>query len=69
MNNPSANNSKPDPILKVRHLRQYFPIKGSRDSVHAVDDLNFDVKRGEILGLVGESGCVKITTVRSIIKL
>lgn len=69
MNNPSAHSPQADPILKVRHLRQYFPIKGSRDSVHAVDDLNFDVQRGEILGLVGESGCGKTTTGRSIIKL
>lgn len=69
MNKPNENSPKADPILKVRHLRQYFPMKGTRDSVHAVDDLSFDVKRGEILGLVGESGCGKTTTGRAIIKL
>jgi ABC-type oligopeptide transport system ATPase subunit len=50
-------------LLKVEHLCQYFgPTK-------AVDDVSFDVKRGEVFGLVGESGCGKTTTGRSIIKL
>ena len=50
-------------LLKVEHLCQYFgPTK-------AVDDVSFEVKRGEVFGLVGESGCGKTTTGRSIIKL
>ncbi len=50
-------------LLKVEHLCQYFgPTK-------AVDDVSFDIKRGEVFGLVGESGCGKTTTGRSIIKL
>lgn len=50
-------------ILRVEHLCQYF--KGNK----AVDDVSFDIKKGEVFGLVGESGCGKTTTGRSIIKL
>ena len=50
-------------LLKVEHLCQYF------GDVKAVDDVSFDVKKGEVFGLVGESGCGKTTTGRSIIKL
>lgn len=50
-------------LLRVEHLCQYFgPTK-------AVDDVSFDIKKGEVFGLVGESGCGKTTTGRSIIKL
>ena len=50
-------------LLKVEHLCQYFgPTK-------AVDDVSFDIKKGEVFGLVGESGCGKTTTGRSIIKI
>ncbi len=52
-------------ILEVRHLRQYF---GKQD-FKAVDDVSFTVKRGEVVGIVGESGCGKTTTGRSIIRL
>ena len=52
-------------LLKVEHLRQYF----NGGTFHAVDDVSFEIKRGEVLGLVGESGCGKTTTGRSIIKL
>ncbi|MGN0793558.1 MAG: ATP-binding cassette domain-containing protein [Aristaeellaceae bacterium] len=52
-------------ILEVRHLRQYF---GKQD-FKAVDDVSFSVKRGEVVGIVGESGCGKTTTGRSIIRL
>ena len=54
-------------LLKVDHLCQYFRM-GRRD-LKAVDDVSFDVKKGEVFGLVGESGCGKTTTGRSIIKL
>ena len=50
-------------LLRVEHLCQYFGFN------KAVDDVSFDIKRGEVFGLVGESGCGKTTTGRSIIKL
>ncbi len=55
-------------ILKVEHLCQYFKMGHGR-YLKAVDDVSFDVKKGEVFGLVGESGCGKTTTGRSIIKL
>ena len=56
-------NNTQEPLLRVEHLCQYFgPTK-------AVDDVSFDIKRGEVFGLVGESGCGKTTTGRSIIKI
>ena len=54
-------------LLRVEHLCQYFSM-GHRD-LKAVDDVSFDIKKGEVFGLVGESGCGKTTTGRSIIKL
>ncbi len=50
-------------LLRVEHLCQYFGPN------RAVDDVSFDIKKGEVFGLVGESGCGKTTTGRSIIKL
>lgn len=50
-------------LLRVEHLCQYFKEN------KAVDDVSFDIKKGEVFGLVGESGCGKTTTGRSIIKL
>lgn len=55
-------------LLKVEHLCQYFPM-GPGHELKAVDDVNFEIKKGEVFGLVGESGCGKTTTGRSIIKL
>ena len=54
-------------LLKVDHLCQYFRM--GRKDFKAVDDVSFEIKRGEAFGLVGESGCGKTTTGRSIIKL
>lgn len=54
-------------LLKVEHLEQYF--KMGKRSLKAVDDVNFEIKKGEVFGLVGESGCGKTTTGRSIIRL
>ena len=54
-------------LLKVEHLCQYFRL-GHKD-MKAVDDVSFEVRKGESFGLVGESGCGKTTTGRSIIKL
>ncbi len=54
-----------DNILEVQHLKQYF----GKNDFKAVDDVNFSLKKGEVLGVVGESGCGKTTTGRAIIKL
>ena len=54
-------------LLKVDHLCQYFKMDGGE--LKAVDDVSFEIKKGEVFGLVGESGCGKTTTGRSIIKL
>lgn len=57
-------------VLSVRHLKQYFRFgSGEYKYNKAVHDVSFDLKKGEVLGLVGESGCGKTTTGRSIIKL
>jgi oligopeptide transport system ATP-binding protein len=66
--------SNDEVILKVQHLKKYFPIRRGVfrrqvGEVKAVDDVNFQVYRGETLGLVGESGCGKTTTGRTIIRL
>ncbi len=56
-------NNTPETLLRVENLCQYFgPVK-------AVDNVSFDIKKGEVFGLVGESGCGKTTTGRSIIKI
>jgi oligopeptide transport system ATP-binding protein len=54
-------------LLRVEHLCQYFKMEGGE--LKAVDDVSFEIKKGEVFGLVGESGCGKTTTGRSIIKL
>lgn len=54
-------------LLKVEHLEQYF--KMGKNTLKAVDDVSFEIYKGEVLGLVGESGCGKTTTGRSIIRL
>ena len=54
-------------ILEVRHLKKYFPTK--RGLLHAVDDVNFSIKKGTTMGLVGESGCGKSTVGRLILRL
>ena len=57
-------------ILSVKHLKQYFQFgRGQYKYTKAVHDISFDVYKGEVFGLVGESGCGKTTTGRSIIKL
>ena len=67
-------NKKNDNILEVSHLKKYFPIKGGMfgrqvGAVKAVDDISFTLKRGTTMGLVGESGCGKSTTGRTILRL
>ena len=66
--------SSGDTILEVSHLKKYFPVKGGMfgkqvGSVKAVDDVSFTLKRGTTMGLVGESGCGKSTTGRTILRL
>lgn len=61
-------------LLEVKGLRKYFPVRGgffsrTRGSVKAVDGIDFYIRRGETLGLVGESGCGKTTTGRMIVRV
>lgn len=63
-----------DILIKVRNLKKYFPIRRGVfrrqvGAVQAVDGISFDIKRGETLGLVGESGCGKSTAGRTILQL
>ena len=61
--------SNNDSLVKVSELYKYFPVEGTDDVWRAVDGVTFDIKRGETLGLVGESGCGKSTTGRCILRL
>ena len=54
-------------LLEINHLKKYFNV--SKGLLHAVDDVSFYINKGETLGLVGESGCGKSTTGRTIIRL
>ena len=71
----SAATQSEDIILEVKNLKMHFPVGSGFMSrkpvgyVKAVDDVSFTVKRGETLGLVGESGCGKTTTGRCVLKL
>ena len=57
-------------LLEVTKLRKYFPIKGVKGpGVQAVQDVSFFIKKGETLGLVGESGCGKTTLGRTVLRL
>ena len=63
------------PLLEAEHVVKYFPIKRGvliqREvaRVHAVDDVSLEVRRGETLGLVGETGCGKSTLARCVTRL
>ena len=57
-----------DVVLRVENLVMEFPT-GRHQVVHAVSDVSFDIRRGETLGIVGESGCGKSTTARNIVQL
>jgi oligopeptide transport system ATP-binding protein len=71
----AAHGNSQDVLLSVRNLKMHFPIsrgiiiQRQVGSIKAVDGLNFDLIRGETLGLVGESGCGKSTTGRAILQL
>lgn len=54
-------------LISVKNVKKYFDVKAG--TLHAVDDVSFDIKKGETLGLVGESGCGKSTVGRAIIRL
>ena len=65
---------KTDNLLEIQNLKTYYPIKGgffkrTVGNVKAVDDVSFTIGKGETLGLVGESGCGKSTTGRTILRL
>ena len=62
------------PLLAVRDIKRYFPLKkkalgAARQFVKAVDGVSFDIRKGETLGVVGESGCGKSTTARLLMQL
>ena len=61
-----------DILVQIEHLQQYFPaggLKKKKKYIQAVDDVSFTIERGETLGLVGESGCGKTTTGRTLLRL
>ncbi|MDO5690062.1 MAG: ABC transporter ATP-binding protein [Tissierellia bacterium] len=65
-------NKENTPLLKVENLKKYFTIKsswGKKVYVQAVEDISFEIKKGETFGLVGESGCGKTTLGRTILRL
>jgi len=57
----------PEKLIEVRELKKYFKTK--RGMLHAVDGINFEINKGETLGLVGESGCGKSTVGRTLLRL
>ena len=66
--------AEPKPLVQVRNLKMYFPIHSGlmrrhSGDVKAVDDVSFEIRQGETLGLVGESGCGKSTVGRAILRL
>ena len=71
---PNDNNHKGEKLVEVNNLVKYFPVRAGLlqrvvNQVKAVDDVSFFVRRGETLGLVGESGCGKTTVGRTMLRL
>src|SRR5437588_1354970 len=74
MSLPVDDHAAGETLLRVKDLVKHFPLKGgllsrNAERVHAVDGVSFDIRRGETLGLVGESGCGKSTTGRCILQV
>lgn len=67
--NETATKTETQKLVQVRNLVKYFPVENSDDVVRAVDDVSFDILKGETLGLVGESGCGKSTVGRCMLRL
>ena len=71
---PSVPAPPEDVLLEVNNLKMYFPVTSGIifqkkvADIKAVDDISFSVRRGETLGLVGESGCGKTTTIQTVIR-
>ncbi len=70
----SSKNTQPHALVEVKNLKKYYPImsgviKHVTAQVQAVDNVSFNIKKGETLGLVGESGCGKTTIGRTILRL
>ena len=55
-------------LIEVKNLKKHFRLS-NQETVHAVDGVSFAIRKGEIIGLVGESGCGKTTTGRLILRL
>jgi oligopeptide/dipeptide ABC transporter ATP-binding protein len=72
---PTARASDSDVLVRIQHVVKHFPVqstslrKGAREVVHAVDDVSLEIRRGETLGLVGETGCGKSTLARCVTRL
>lgn len=74
MNNQATNSGVRKNLIEVNHLKKYFPVHGGVLHrviawVQALDDVTFDIKEGETLGMVGESGCGKTTVGRTMLRL
>lgn len=74
MDQKDTKNSESEYLLQIKNLKTYYPITGgffrrTVGHVKAVDDVSFEIKKGETFGLVGESGCGKSTTGRTILRL
>src|SRR3954447_9464482 len=74
LSDPRDRGGPAQPLLLVNNLRKHFPVRGGLlnrqvATVQAVDDVSFAVRKGETLGVVGESGCGKSTTARLLMRL
>ena len=68
----AVSDNRTAPLVQVRHLKQYFPVSTglfTKTMLKAVDDVSFEIEKGETLGLVGESGCGKTTVGRTMLHL
>src|SRR5512142_584192 len=73
-NTPASTDHQGETLVNVQHLVKYFPVRSGLlqrvvNQVKAVDDISFFVRKGETLGMVGESGCGKTTVGRTMLRL